>query len=102
MPLDSTSYVQLKEEERERLRSRASPLTRSLEALYRLWLDNPSRRMTLHDQLAVAETARPAEFFARCDALRLRVDDQGFTRIDNAQGRETTVCFEPKREAFMK
>ena len=102
VPLDSTSYVQLKEEERERLRTRASPLTSALEALYRLWLDNPSRRMTLHDQLAVAETARPAEFFARCDKLRLRVDDQGFTRIDDAQGRETTVCFEPKREAFMK
>jgi inosine-uridine nucleoside N-ribohydrolase len=102
VPLDSTSYVQLKEEERERLRTRASPLTRALEALYRLWLDNPSRRMTLHDQLAVAETARPREFFGRCDILRLRVDDQGFTRIDDAKGRETTVCFEPKRDAFMK
>ncbi len=55
VPLDSTSYVQLKDEERERLRARATPLTRSLEALYRLWLDGPSRRMTLHDQLAVAE-----------------------------------------------
>ena len=57
--------------------------------------------MTLHDQLAVAETARPAEFFGRCETLRLRVDAQGFTRIDLAQGRETTVCFEPKRDAFM-
>jgi purine nucleosidase len=101
VPLDSTSYVQLKEEERERLRARATPLTRSLEALYRLWLDNPARRMTLHDQLAVAETARPGEFFGHCDPLRLRVDDQGFTRIDEAQGRVTTVCFEPKRDAFM-
>ncbi len=102
VPLDSTSYVQLKDDERERLRARASPLTRSLEALYRLWLDNPSRRMTLHDQLAVAEAARPAEFFGRCETLRLRVDDQGFTRIDDKQGRETKVCFEPKRDAFMK
>jgi purine nucleosidase len=101
VPLDSTSYVQLKEEERERLRARATPLTRSLEALYRLWLDSPARRMTLHDQLAVAETARPGEFFGHCDPLRLRVDDQGFTRIDEAQGRQTTVCFEPKRYAFM-
>jgi hypothetical protein len=30
------------------------------------------------------------------------VDDQGFTRIDDAKGRETTVCFEPKRDAFMR
>jgi inosine-uridine nucleoside N-ribohydrolase len=102
VPLDSTSYVQLKDEERERLRARGSPLTRSLEALYRLWLDGPSRRMTLHDQLAVAETARPGEFFGHCDPLRLRVDDQGFTRIDEANGRSTTVCFEPKRDAFMR
>ena len=102
VPLDSTSYVQLKDEERERLRARGTPLTRSLEALYRLWLDGPSRRMTLHDQLAVTETARPGEFFGRCDTLRLRVDDQGFTRIDDADGRPTTVCFEPKRDAFMR
>ena len=102
VPLDSTSYVQLKDEERERLRARATPLTRSLETLYRLWLDNPARRMTLHDQLAMAETARPAEFFGRCDTLRLRVDDQGFTRIDEAKGVPVTVCFEPKRDAFMR
>jgi inosine-uridine nucleoside N-ribohydrolase len=102
VPLDSTSYVRLKDEERERLRARASPLTRSLEALYRLWLKDPSARMTLHDQLAVAETARPGEFFGRCDTLRLRVDDQGFTRIDEAHGRPVTVCFEPKRDAFVQ
>jgi purine nucleosidase len=102
VPLDSTTYVQLKDEERERLRARATPLTRSLEALYRLWLDAPSRRMTLHDQLAVGETARPGEFFGRCETLHLRVDDQGFTRIDEAQGRQATVCFEPKRDAFVQ
>ena len=102
VPLDSTSYVQLKDEERERLRARATPLTRSLETLYRLWLDSPSRRMTLHDQLAVAETARPAEFFGRCDTLPLRVDDRGFTRIDEAKGVPVSVCFEPKRDAFMR
>ena len=102
VPLDSTTYVRLKDEERERLRASGTPLTRSLEALYRLWLDDPSRRLTFHDQLAVAETARPGEFFGRCDTLRLRVDDQGFTRIDEARGRPATVCFEPKRDAFMQ
>jgi purine nucleosidase len=102
VPLDSTSYVRLKDEERERLRARASPLSRSLEALYRLWLKDPAGRMTLHDQLAVAETARPREFFRHCDTLRVRVDDQGFTRIDEAGGRPATVCFEPKRDAFLE
>jgi inosine-uridine nucleoside N-ribohydrolase len=102
VPLDSTTYVRLKDEERERLRARATPLTRALEALYRLWLNDPSRRMTLHDQLAVGETARPGEFFGRCDTLRLRVDDQGFTRVDAANGRPATVCFEPRRDAFVE
>jgi purine nucleosidase len=102
VPLDSTTYVRLKDEERERLRARATPLTQALEALYRLWLNDSSTRMTLHDQLAVAETARPAEFFGRCDTLRLRVDDQGFTRIDETNGRKTAVCFEPKRDAFLQ
>jgi purine nucleosidase len=102
VPLDSTTYVQLKDQERERLRARATPVTRSLEALYRLWLDSPSKRMTLHDQLAVGETARPGEFFGRCETLPLRVDDQGFTRIDEAGGRAAAVCFEPKRDAFMQ
>jgi len=102
VPLDATTYVRLKDEERDRLRARGTPLTQSLEALYRLWLDDPSRRMTLHDQLAVAETARPGQFFGRCDTLRLRVDDRGFTRIDEANGRPATVCFEPARDAFMR
>jgi inosine-uridine nucleoside N-ribohydrolase len=102
VPLDSTTYVQLKDDERDRLRAKNTPLTRSLEALYRLWLGAPSQRMTLHDQMAVAETARPAEFFGRCDTLSLRVDDQGFTRVDEARGRPTKVCFEPKRDAFVQ
>jgi purine nucleosidase len=101
VPLDSTTYVRLTDEERERLRARMSPLTKALEALYRLWLDSPSQRMTLHDQLAVAETARPGTFFGRCDALSLRVDDQGYTRVDPARGKRVNVCLEPRRDAFM-
>jgi inosine-uridine nucleoside N-ribohydrolase len=102
VPLDATTYVRLKDEERNGLRARATPLTRALEALYRLWLADPSGRMTFHDQLAVAETARPGEFFGRCDTLRLRVDDQGFTRIDETRGRPAAICFEPKRDALVK
>ena len=59
VPLDSTTYVTLKDEERDALRTRDRRSTRALESLYRLWIENPSTRMTLHDQLAVAETVRP-------------------------------------------
>ena len=101
VPLDSTSYVRLKTEERARLEAAGTPLTRSLEALYRLWVKDETSRMTLHDQMAVAEALRPGEFFNRCEALPIRVDDQGFTRVDRDRGKSTTVCLEPKRDAFV-
>ena len=40
----------------------------ALEALLRLWTDRPDSRMTLHDQLALAEAQHPGRFFGRCDA----------------------------------
>ncbi len=101
VPLDSTTYVTLKEEERERLRKHDSPLTRALETLYRLWLENPTSRMTLHDQLAVAETVRPGAFFGRKDTLSLVVDEKGYTKVDAARGKPAAVCFEPRRDEFM-
>ena len=51
VPLDSTTLVQLSDSERMRVQQRHSPLSNALESLYRLWLDNPRSRMTLHDHL---------------------------------------------------
>ena len=72
-----------------------------LEALYRLWIENPSSRMTLHDQLAVAETVRPGVFLGRKDTLSLVVDDKGYTKVDPAGGKAAAVCLEPRRDDFM-
>jgi inosine-uridine nucleoside N-ribohydrolase len=102
VPLDSTTLVQLKEDERKRVADRQSSLTYSLESLYRLWLASPAQRMTLHDQLAVAETALPGAFFAKRDTLPLKVDDEGYTRIDRERGKPVTVCLQPKRDDFME
>lgn len=102
VPLDSTTHVQLKQEERERVRGYRSPLTRSLEALYRLWLSSPQSRMTLHDQLAVAETASPGTFFGKKETVPLIVDDKGYTRVDREKGKPVSVCLEPKRDEFME
>jgi purine nucleosidase len=101
VPLDSTTHVQLADAERERVRKRASPVTHAVESLYRLWLSNPQSRMTLHDQLAVAEAARPGEFFNKKETLPLLVDDKGYTLINKTSGKSTVVCLEPKRDAFM-
>jgi purine nucleosidase len=102
VPLDSTTYVTLKEEERERLMHHPAALTRALESLYRLWIERPSQRMTLHDQMAVAETLRPGAFFGRCESMPIRVDDRGYTLMDTSAGKPVSVCLEPKRDEFMK
>jgi inosine-uridine nucleoside N-ribohydrolase len=103
VPLDSTTYVRLEDQEREALRKAGTPLVLALEALLRLWADRPTSRMTLHDQLALAEAQHPGRFFGRCDPMPLRVDDQGYTRVaTTTTGRSVTVCLEPKRDEFMK
>ncbi|MFL6213366.1 MAG: nucleoside hydrolase [Blastocatellia bacterium] len=101
VPLDSTTHVLLSDDERRRIADYNSPLTYALECLYRLWLSGPTQRMTLHDQLAVAETASPATFFGKQETLPLLVDDEGYTRIDRARGKPVMVCLEPKRDSFM-
>lgn len=102
VPLDTTTQVILQEEERTRVAQARTPLTIALEALYRLWLDSPRSRMTLHDQVAVAEAAQPGAFFGRIETLPLRVDDEGFTRIDRENGKPVAVCLEPRRDEFMR
>ena len=102
VPLDSTTYVRLSDEERKRVSSYGSALSYSLECLYRLWLSSPSDRMTLHDQMAVVEAAAPGKFFNKRETIPLVVDDQGYTRIDREHGKPVTVCLEPKRDEFMK
>jgi inosine-uridine nucleoside N-ribohydrolase len=101
VPLDSTSYVRLEDQERETLRKAGTPLVVALETLLRLWTDRPASRMTLHDQLALAETQEPGRFFGRCDPIPLAVDAAGFTRVDAARGHPVHVCLEPKRYEFM-
>jgi inosine-uridine nucleoside N-ribohydrolase len=101
VPLDSTSYVRLTDAERDALRQARTPLTTALEALLRLWADEPESRMTLHDQLAMAEAQHPGRFFGRTPVMALQVDESGYTRA-NPAGRPVTVCLEPKRDEFMK
>ncbi|MBK5298310.1 MAG: nucleoside hydrolase [Vicinamibacteria bacterium] len=102
VPLDSTTYVKLRADERARLETHPAAVTRALEALYRLWIGDPTQQMTLHDQMAVAEALQPGAFFGRCTSMPIRVDDKGFTRVDSSGGKPVSVCLEPKRNAFMK
>src|SRR5262249_16354816 len=102
VPLDSTTYVRLSDEERKRVASHGSALSYALERLYRLWLISPTDRRTLHDQRAVAEAVQRGRSFERQETLTMSVEDQGYTRIDRNRGKAVTVCLEPKRDDFMK
>jgi purine nucleosidase len=101
VPLDSTTYVRLDDQERETLRKSGTPLVVALEALLRLWTADPDSRMTLHDQMALAEAQHPGRFFGRCEPIPIHVDNEGFTRVDKSAGRPVNVCLEPKRDEFM-
>src|SRR5262249_34560557 len=101
VPLDSTSYVRLEDSEREALRKAQTPLTVALETLLRLGTDGPGSRMRLQDQRALAETQEPGRFLGRCEPMPVRVDRDGYTRVDPTAGRTITVCLEPKRNEFM-
>ena len=101
VPLDSTTYMRLEDRERDTLRAARTPLVVALEALLRLWSEEPSSRMTLHDQMALAEAQHPGRFFGRCETMPIRVDAEGYTRVDRARGRSIAVCLEPKRNEFM-
>ena len=101
VPLDSTTYMRLEDRERDTLRAARTPLVVALEALLRLWSEEPTSRMTLHDQMALAEAQHPGRFFGRCETMPIRVDAEGYTRVDRARGRSIAVCLEPKRNEFM-
>jgi len=101
VPLDSTTYMRLEDRERDTLRAARTPLVVALEALLRLWSEEPTSRMTLHDQMALAEAQHPGRFFGRCEPMPIRVDAEGYTRVDRARGRSIAVCLEPKRNEFM-
>ena len=51
--------------------------------------------------MALAEAQHPGRFFGRCEQMPVRVDAEGYTRVDSTRGRPVTVCLEPKRGEFM-
>jgi len=80
MPLDSTQ-IYLETKEREEIFAHGSPLTDQLTLLYHQWMAgnaNHPATPTLFDPVAVTYAIRPD--LCPMTALRLEVDDKGFTR----------------------
>jgi inosine-uridine nucleoside N-ribohydrolase len=74
-PLDATAMLKLKEPLRRRLFAARTPLTESVQALYRLWGEATP---TLFDPVAAMLCFD--DRFCTVERLRLQVDDKGMTR----------------------
>lgn len=98
MPLDSTQ-INLQELERARIFSSGTAITDALTVLYHQWSYGNHITPTLFDPVAVAYAIRPE--LCPTTPLRLRVDEQGSTKIEtgapNAQ-----VCLRSDSNQFLE
>src|SRR5882672_5301010 len=98
MPLDSTQ-IKLQERERAEIFKAGTPLTDALLMLYTQWARGTSQTPTLFDAVAVAYAIHPE--LCPATPIRLRVDDQAYTRVvegmPNAQ-----VCLRSSSDQFLE
>jgi purine nucleosidase len=100
MPLDSTQ-IHLEEPQREKIFGFGSPLTDQLTLLYHQWKDNADNRSatpTLFDPVAVAYAVHPE--LCPMNALRLQVDEKGFTRPVDGEP-NANVCVKSDEAGFL-
>jgi inosine-uridine nucleoside N-ribohydrolase len=98
MPLDSTQ-IKLEELERAEIFKAGTALTDALLVLYTQWARGATQTPTLFDAVVVAYTSHPG--LCPTEPMRLRVDDQGYTRVEtgapNAQ-----VCLRSSSDQFLE
>ena len=98
MPLDSTQ-IKLQELERAEIFKAGTALTDALLALYTQWSHGAPQTPTLFDAVVVAYASHPE--LCPTEPMRLRVDDQGYTRVEagvpNAQ-----VCLRSSSDQFLE
>ncbi len=98
MPLDSTQ-IKLQELERAAIFKTGTALTDALLVLYAQWSQGATQTPTLFDAVAVGYAMHPE--LCPTQPLRLRVDDQAYTRVEpgppNAQ-----VCLRSNSDQFLE
>jgi purine nucleosidase len=99
MPLDSTQ-IRLQELERTRIFSRGTGLTDALALLYQQWAASVKQLTpTLFDAVAVAYAVRPE--LCPTTPLRLRVDDEGNTQVEEGEP-NAEVCLRSDSDRFFE
>jgi purine nucleosidase len=97
MPLDSTQ-LKLDEVLRGILFSHKTPMTKALDELYQQWSEFPNNLTpTLYDAMAVAVVIEPK--LCPVTAMRVRVDDAGFTRVEEGAP-NAKVCLHSDADQF--
>ncbi len=98
MPLDSTQ-IKLQELERAEIFKAGTPLTDALLVLYTQWSRGTTQTPTLFDAVVVAYASHPE--LCPTEPMRLRVDDQGYTRVDNGAP-NAQVCLRSSSDQFLE
>ena len=98
MPLDSTQ-IKLQELERAELLKSGTALTDALLVLYTQWSRGATQTPTLFDAVAVAYAMHPE--LCPAQPMRLRVDDQGYTRVE-AGPPNVQVCLHSSSDQFLE
>ena len=98
MPLDSTQ-IKLQELERAEISKAGTPLTDALRVLYEQWSHGAMQTPTLFDAVAVAYAMHPELCPAK--PMRLRVDDQAYTRVESGLA-NAQVCLRSNSDQFLE
>jgi len=98
MPLDSTQ-IKLQELERAEIFKAGTALTDALLVLYTQWSRGAPRTPTLFDAVVVAYASHPE--LCPTEPMRLRVDDQGYTRVE-AGAPNAQVCLRSSSDQFLE
>lgn len=98
MPLDSTQ-IKLQELERAEIFKTGTALTDSLLMLYSQWSRGTGQTPTLFDAVAMAYAMHPE--ICPTQPMRLRVDDQGYTRVEKGEP-NAQVCLHSSSDQFLE
>lgn len=98
MPLDSTQ-IKLQELERAEIFRTGTPLTDALLTLYEQWSHGATQTPTLFDAVAVAYAIHPE--LCPAQPMRLRVDDQAYTRVESGSP-NAQVCLRSSSDQFLE
>jgi purine nucleosidase len=98
MPLDSTQ-IKLQELERAEIFKAGTPLTDALLVLYEQWSHGAMQTPTLFDAVAVAYAMHPE--LCPTQPMRLRVDDQAYTRVESGPA-NVQVCLRSNSDQFLE